>query len=237
MPLANNNPNPNPGPFERFFRGWLVRQEELRQLLLQATERDCDEEAGLQELIGRAVAHYAEYYKAKQRVVREDVLILLGPPWLTPFERSLLWIGGFKPGFAFRLVTNYVTNLTEEQKQRMEQLRAETAEDERKLTAELSRVRTRPTAISLVEMATMARERVNGERETVDERIEMMKLAVEILVECADYLRCKTALKIMGILNPSQNVKFLLAVTQLQRRVRNWRMEREAESSTDNSRH
>ncbi|KAL6326466.1 hypothetical protein AAG906_008328 [Vitis piasezkii] len=225
MPLANNNPNPNPGPFERFFRGWLVRQEELRQLLLQATERDCDEEAGLQELIGRAVAHYAEYYKAHPsynsdslRVVREDVLILL-------------------PGFAFRLVTNYVTNLTEEQKQRMEQLRAETAEDERKLTAELSRVRTRPTAISLVEMATMARERVNGERDTVDERIEMMKLAAEILVECADYLRCKTALKIMGILNPSQNVKFLLAVTQLQRRVRNWRMEREAESSTDNSRH
>ncbi|RVX03001.1 hypothetical protein CK203_016786 [Vitis vinifera] len=34
-----------------------------------------------------------------------------------------------------------------------------------------------------------------------------------MLVECADCLRYKTALKIMEILNPSQNVKFLLAIT------------------------
>ncbi|XP_034704279.1 protein ZW2-like [Vitis riparia] len=208
MPLANNNPNPNPEPFERFFRGWLVRQEEVRRLLHQANEFHCNQaregdEARLQELIGRVLAHYAEYYEAKQRVMREDVLILFGPPWLTPFERSLLWIGGFKPGLAFRLVTNYITNLTEQQKQRMEHLRAETAEEERELTAELTaelaRIQTRPTVISLVGIAARGRERVNGERNMVNERIEMVKLAVEMLVECADYLRCKTVLKIIDI--------------------------------------
>ncbi|RVX03076.1 Protein DOG1-like 4 [Vitis vinifera] len=160
MPPANSNPNPNTEPFETFFRGWLVRQEEVRQLLLQATtERDCDkaredEEARLQGLIGRVVAHYAEYYKAKLRVVREDALIMFEPPWFTLFERNLLWIGGFKPGLALRLVRNYVTNLTEEQTRMMEDVRTEMAEEERELAAELEKVKTGPTMISLVEMAT-----------------------------------------------------------------------------------
>ena len=243
MPPANSNPNPNTEPFETFFRGWLVRQEEVRQLLLQATtERDCDkaredEEARLQGLIGRVVAHYAEYYKAKLRVVREDALNMFEPPWFTLFERNLLWIGGFKPGLALRLVRNYVTNLTEEQTRMMEDVRTEMAEEERELAAELEKVKTGPTMISLVEMATRGRERSNGERDEVDEQIEIVKLAVETLVECADYLRCKTALKIMDILNPSQNLKFLLAITQLRLRVCNWGLQREAESRNDNGRH
>ncbi|KAL6326459.1 hypothetical protein AAG906_008321 [Vitis piasezkii] len=240
MPPANNNPNPE--PFEIFFRGWLVRHEEVRQLLQQADERDCDEtredeEARVQELIGRVVAHYAEYYKAKQRVVREDVMSLFEPPWLTPFERSLLWIAGFMPGFAFRLVMNYVKDLNGEQTRMMEQLKTETVAEEIDLTAELVKVHRSPTMISLVEMATRGREWADGERDAVKEQIEMVKLAMEMLVECADCLRYKTALKIMEILNPSQNVKFLLAITGLQLRVRNWGLQREAESRNDNSPH
>ncbi|RVX03197.1 hypothetical protein CK203_016785 [Vitis vinifera] len=97
MPPANNNPNSE--PFEIFFRGWLVRHEEVRLLLQQADERDCDEtredeEARVQELIGRVVAHYAEYYKAKQRVVREDVMTLFEPPWLTPLSEAYFGLLG-----------------------------------------------------------------------------------------------------------------------------------------------
>ena len=170
----------------------------------------------------------------KREVVQEDVLILFGPPWLTPFERNLLWIGGFKPGFSFRVVANYVTNLTEEQKRRLAQVMARTAVDEATLLAELSRMQARPTALSLVELVTRTRERMNGESNITDERIQVLKAAAKMLVQCADYVRCRTVVKIMEILNNSQNLKFLLAIVQLQHRLRNWGLHREANDGADN---
>lgn len=243
MPLPNIIRSPRRGPFERFYRRWLVRLDELRQLLLQANERldreqGEEDEARLIGLIRRVVSHYAAYFRAKQRIIRDDPLILFGPPWLTSYERTLLWIGGFRPGFAFRVVGNYVRNLTEEQKVRLALLMVETAGSERALTAEFSRMQNRLPAQSLVELATRRRERMNGESDSMDQQIQLLRSSTKVLLECADFVRCKTVGRIMDILNTSQNIKFLLAIAQLQHRIRNWTLQGEADQNRpDNADH
>lgn len=93
-----------------FFREWMNRQEGvLTELQRSITSPNSDEsESGHSELLGRVMSHYTEYYVAKSRVGQDNVFLLFSPTWLSPLERSFLWIGGFKPGLAFQIVDRFV---------------------------------------------------------------------------------------------------------------------------------
>ncbi|KAM1525431.1 hypothetical protein ACFX10_009896 [Malus domestica] len=58
----------------------------------------------------------------------------------TSNERSLLWIAGYKPGIVFRLVTESVPDLSDQQQVRMARLREETRVKERALNDKLAKI-------------------------------------------------------------------------------------------------
>lgn len=106
----------NADSIEAFLEGSLaVCQEHYLDELL-STQQHCHKmrEKDLKELISRILAHYQEYYEEKSRMGHRDIFLVFSPTWFTSFERPFIWIAGFKPGLAFRLVTNAVDDLSED---------------------------------------------------------------------------------------------------------------------------
>ncbi|CAH1445902.1 unnamed protein product [Lactuca virosa] len=209
--------------FENFFQGWLVRQEhyldELRSNL-RTSDHSSDEEH-LRDLIGRVLAHYQQYYEEKSRISNHDVSLVFSPPWFSSFERSFFWIAGFKPVLTFRIVGSSIGDMSEEQVERMERLKAETKADERVLDNELARIQESVAAPPIVEIARRGgNPLVDGEYDEMESVIETLRTQMEVVVANADMLRTRTAEKVVEILTPVQNLRFLAAVTELQLKIR-----------------
>lgn len=225
----SRNPHGNGGPFQTFLEGWLVRQEHYLDELLSA-QRSSEEskENDLEELIARVLSHYQQYYEEKSKAAQRNVFLLFSPPWFSTLERVYLWVAGFKPGMAFRVVNSAVNDMSEEQIQNMNKLIEETKVEEQILADELARIQESLAAPPVMEQARRMGRLVDGEIH--DQRImEPIRSAMETLVASADMLRIRTAAKVVETLTPIQSVKFLVAVTQLQLRVRNLGMQRDAE--------
>ncbi|KAL2541781.1 transcription factor-related [Abeliophyllum distichum] len=227
--------NDNTQMFETFYQGWLISQEHYLEALLQMVQCNRDnntEESEVQckELVDQVLAHYSQYYEARSRVASEDVFLVLTPTWFSSFELSHLWIGGFKPGLAFRLVINNVLDLTEDQSQRMNALKSEVNEEENELT-------NAQQGMEIVSMVEMVRHvgRVNEVMRDMESTIERLRVSMEILIEGADFLRRKTVVKVLDILTASQGIRFLAAAVQLQIKLRRWGMQRDAENQRNNA--
>ncbi|KAL7586061.1 protein RESPONSE TO ABA AND SALT 1 [Lactuca sativa] len=209
--------------FENFFQGWLVRQEhyldELRSNLRTSDHSSDDEH--LRDLIARVLSHYQQYYEEKSRISNHDVSLVFSPPWFSSFERSFFWIAGFKPVLAFRIVGSTVGDMSPAQVERMERLKAETKADERELDNELARIQESVAAPPIVEIARRGgNPLVDGEYDEMESVIETLRAQMEVVVANADMLRTRTAEKVMEILTPVQNLRFLAAVTELQLKIR-----------------
>ncbi|OVA13935.1 Transcription factor TGA like domain [Macleaya cordata] len=236
----NSSSNWNSASFRIFFEGWLVRQEHYLDELISAKSNIYEKnENDLKDLIERVLSHYQQYYEAKSLLAKEDVYILFSPIWFSSFELAFLWIAGFKPGLAIRIVLNSVDDLSEEQLQRMERLRLEIRVEENELEGDMARVQESLAEPPLSEMARRSgRKLVEVERRSQmmvdessskEEAIEMLKSSMKILVERADFLRLKITMKVVEILNPVQTVKLLVAAAQIQLRIRKWGFQRDAE--------
>ncbi|KAI5670476.1 hypothetical protein M9H77_10840 [Catharanthus roseus] len=206
--------------FENFFQGWMNRQEQYHQELIQAitTHGTSFEENEIRnkELITRVLNHYIEYYTAKARIIQEDVFLLFCPLWFSSFERFYLWLAGFRPLLAFRLLSTYDLELTEDQSQRINSLQEEI---KREKFGEFSFLLFHTVIIQL--QKTTFNYDV-GRDLHLDFTIDIFRTSMEALVESADYLRGKTLAKILEILSSSQAVKFLAAVTQFQLSIRRY---------------
>ncbi|OVA02716.1 hypothetical protein BVC80_9093g59 [Macleaya cordata] len=108
-------------------------------------------------------------------------------PWFSSFGHTLLWITGFKPGLAFKLLNSSVDqdDLSDEQLERL--------------------------APPIVDLARMTQgRRVNGETGgDVDAAIQTLREAMEALVDNGDLVRMTTARMVVEILSPVQAVRFL----------------------------
>ncbi|KAK2656456.1 hypothetical protein Ddye_009508 [Dipteronia dyeriana] len=222
----NNNSDDNAASLESFFVGWIQRQEQFLDQLISAQADDC-EDSEREDLITRVLAHYQQYYEEKSRFGRRNIFMLFNPPWFTPFELAFFWIAGFNPDLAFRLVSDSIRDLTEEQSQSIERLRGEIRMEEKMLNDDMARIQERVAAPPIMEMA-----RRFGRMREVDIVDDVsvndgVRSEMEVLVANADSLRTSTAAKLVEILSPSQKVRFLTAATKLQLRIRNWGLERE----------
>ncbi|CAH1418718.1 unnamed protein product [Lactuca virosa] len=211
--------NRNVRAFEDFLQGWFVRQEhyleELRSTL--ATSHESKEE-DLRDLITRVLVHYQEYFEEKSRIANYDVFLVFCPPWCSSLERSFFWIAGVKPRVAFRLVSKSVEDLSGDQVERMERLKAETMVEEKELGDELARIQESVAAPPILELA---RRMARGEECTqVESAMEALKMEMGVVVANADMLRTRTAVRVADILTPVQNLKFLTALTEFQMKVR-----------------
>lgn len=129
--------------FEAFFDRWMIRQEHHLQQLILAVEGGAASEQRCNDLLNQVITHYALYFEAKAKIVQENVFLVLTPTWFSSFERAYLWIGGFKPGLAFRLVANSVLDLTDDQSRRIDGLTAEIRREETEVMDEFNRVQER----------------------------------------------------------------------------------------------
>ena len=216
------------GSFEAFLEGWMVRQEHYLDELLSAQQHCHDmQEEDLKELVSRILAHYQEYFEAKSRMAQRDVFLVYSPTWLTSFERTFLWIAGFKPGVFFKIVTNSVIDLSEDQTQRMNKVTEETKLEERVLNDELAKIHESVAGPTLLEAARRGTRLVDGDEETA---VATLRLALERVVANADSLRTSMAEKVMEILMPAQKVRFLAGAAQLQLKMRSWGLQRQQEA-------
>ncbi|OVA02714.1 Transcription factor TGA like domain [Macleaya cordata] len=149
-PLGNNNDS-NWASFQIFFQGWLIRQQHYLDQLLSSHDNKPQEE--LYALISQVLSHYQQYYEAKSILIRQDVYIVFSPPWFSSYERTFLWIAGFKPGLVFKLLNNAVPDLSEEQLENVRRLMMETRAAERELNDEMARVQESVVGPQVADMA------------------------------------------------------------------------------------
>ncbi|KAK3018040.1 hypothetical protein RJ639_004530 [Escallonia herrerae] len=119
-----------------------------------------------------------------------------------------------------------VDDLSEEQGRRMDRLKEETKAEER----ELARIQESVAAPPMVHLARRGgRPPVDGEIGETEDVIKALRSAMEAVLGSADMLRTRTAERVVEILSPVQNVKFLGAATRLQLRIRMLGLQKEAE--------
>ncbi|KAA8517778.1 hypothetical protein F0562_015261 [Nyssa sinensis] len=113
--------------------------------------------------------------------------------------------------------------------QKMNQLIDETKKEERVLADKLARIQESVAAPPMLEMARQSSGVRDREIRVVDAVLETLRSAMESVVINADLLRITTAEKVVEMLSPVQNVKFLAAVTQLQLKIWMWGLQKETE--------
>ncbi|WCJ28045.1 hypothetical protein M5689_009754 [Euphorbia peplus] len=214
--------------FEEFFEGWLARQQNLldQLLLLHQDGREVSHDH-LKEVITRTLAHYEQYYQEKSRFAHRNIFLVFSPPWFSPFERTFLWIAGFKPALAYKVLHGSVRDLSEEQRQLIGRLKDETKLVEKMLHDEMARVQESVASPPLLEWAKRQGKMVDSEmRSEESPAIERIGSEMEAVVGRADALRMSTVMRVVEILTPSQNIKFLTAVTEMYVKVRSMGMQR-----------
>ncbi|CAM8966668.1 unnamed protein product [Rhodiola kirilowii] len=218
----------NDESMHQFFHDWMSRQEAILDEL-QRSVSNPNFDGDSSELVERVTAHYNEYYHAKSRVAHDNVFLLFSPTWLTPLERSFLWIAGFKPGLAFQIVDKFVWHdLSAEQRVRIEEVKRLTKAEEKELADEQARIQETVAAPPVVELARRVVRSVDGELVDLEAVLGLMRSAMETLVECADFLRFRTVMRILGVLKSGQSVRFYAVLTQFQVQIRRWGTQREA---------
>ncbi|CAN0921931.1 Protein ZW2 [Linum grandiflorum] len=214
--------------FESFFNDWLTRQEHLLSQLLEATKSG-EAAAGdhhLNALIDQCFFQHRLYYREKSNAAtRGDALLFLSPPWLTSFERSLLWLGEFRPSTVFRLVSRSVKDLTADQCRRIEQVRRQTRREEIALTEAMATIQESMASPRLLRVARATAAQIDGERREVDEALESLKAAMLSVMMSADSLRGMTVAGVVEALSPMQTIAFLVAAAEFQLSVRRWGQE------------
>ncbi|KAK9077945.1 hypothetical protein SSX86_002002 [Deinandra increscens subsp. villosa] len=211
--------------FETFFRDWVTRLElYLQELLHLLNFLDKPHESKQQQLIliRQVTTHYQEYFLAKAQVSRHDVFLVLSPPWLSSYERTFLWLAGFKPTLVIYVVKNCGIEFGYDQAERLEKLVVETKDEEGRIAEGLAMLERQVVEPPMLGLARMGGREVNGMISEVDTAVDKLAEHMEVLVGCADYLREKTVANVVGILTTAQTVRFLAAFVQLQLRIRRW---------------
>ncbi|KAI3809149.1 hypothetical protein L1987_25119 [Smallanthus sonchifolius] len=218
--------------FQTFVRDWMIRLELYLQLLLHHLQfLDQQDESKLQKLIRQVMTHYHEYFLAKAQVCRQNVFLVLSPPWFSSYERAFLWLGGFKPGLAIHVLKSCGVEFSPNQAERLERVISDTKNEEREITERLSSLEQQVVALPILALARMGGKEVNGMVNDADTVVDRLAEDMEVLVLCADYLREKTVARVVGILTTAQTVRFLAGLAQLQLRIRRWGQLRDAETN------
>ena len=106
----------------------------------------------------------------------------------------------------------------------MERLIAETKAEERELENEMARIQESVAAPPIVEVVRRMEcgRNVDAMYDDMARATEGLRGEMEVVLANADMLRSRTAERVVEILSPIQNVKFLAAVAELQLKIRMW---------------
>ncbi|PWA47041.1 DOG1 domain-containing protein [Artemisia annua] len=229
-PAMGDSVNQSVPDFQTFYRGWITRLElYLDQLLnvLQFQDHENESKLHVQQLVHSVMTHYHDYFLAKAKLSGQNIFLVLSPPWFSSYERTFLWLAGFKPGLAFNVVNNCGIQLSTGQSDMMDRLTAEIKNEENAVTKRLARYEQQVVSPPMLALAKIQEKEVNGMVHDIDTMVELLADDMECLVSCADHLRGKTVAKVVGILTTAQSVRFFAGLAQLQLRIRRWGQLRE----------
>ncbi|KAH6773610.1 transcription factor-like protein [Perilla frutescens var. hirtella] len=225
--------------FCEFYDKWMGQLEEHLRLLLVAPMQQQQQsgEAEFKCIVNKLTAHHKAYYTFKWAAAHEDVLAIFTPVWLSPLENAYLWITGWKPSTAFRLVESLkaarsesgasLAGLSEEQVGRIEALRLKIKAEEERVEREMERQQVAMADKKMVQLARLdSLAKKNGEAAAVDGLVEValkgMLAGLERVMKMADCVRLKTIKGVLDVLSPMQCVQFLAATSMLHIQIRKW---------------
>ncbi|KAG6385304.1 hypothetical protein SASPL_154137 [Salvia splendens] len=193
--------------FSNFYQKWMAELEDL----LLSLAKDPPQGPACAAAIGKLTAHHKEYYRFKWASAHEDVLAFFcGPVWLSPLETAHLWLTGWKPSAAFRLIP--AAGLTAEQARRIEVLRGRMRVEEGRVEGEMERLQ-----VAVADRKAVEEVRRGGAEEAA---VGGFLEGLERVMKMADCVRLKTLKGLLEILSPMQSVEFLATNALFQIRVR-----------------
>ncbi|KAI3456142.1 hypothetical protein Pfo_012805 [Paulownia fortunei] len=231
--------------FSDFYERWMGQLEGHLRLLL-VVSRDHSQDAACEAMYNKLTAHHKEYYTFKWAAAHEDVLAFFTPLWLSPLENAYLWITGWKPSMAFRLVESLrkapwqaggasLAGMTEEQVKKIEALKAKIKVEEERVEREMERQQVAMADRKMVELARLeSLAKKKGDSAAVSQVNGLVEVAVkgllgglEKVMKMADCVRLKTLKGVLDVLTPMQCVDFLVATSMLQIQMRKWGKKRD----------
>jgi Seed dormancy control len=187
---------------EAFYSQWIAEEERHVRDLLSVPPNRPDLQI---PLISRVLSHYNDYYDRLFRLANRDIFLVLSAYWLTPIERSFIWLGGLKPDILFRFTS---PDINEDQRREMEKLKQQTVQRERELEEVMQEVEVTMTA--LVNMTALHGNARNGEARAMAET-RAIDITHSVFYE-ANRLRKHVVSRKLKILNTTQAVQFLALV-------------------------
>ncbi|XP_059274645.1 protein DOG1-like 3 [Lycium ferocissimum] len=210
--------------FQKFHEVWHEQLRELVQQLNKAPRPAINQEQHElhTQLIQKVTSHYSEYNRVKSIAAKNDVLCVFNAPWSNSLERSLYWVGGWRPTTAFHIIytesgilfeshifdilnsrrNGDLGDLSPNQLTRFSELQCEAIQQENAITEELSDWQ----------------DSANDIMGDIDKKMERL---VGIL-ERADQLRLRTIENLLHLLTAQQAVEFLIAAAHLLFGIHNW---------------
>ena len=258
MSMSKSNGSPELQSFPTFVEHWLVQQNKYLEKLISVSKHHMSTQTNLGPLINGVIEHYEQYYEAKSSCVKQDVLGMLTPSWTSTLEDAFMWIGGWRPTVAIHLfysksglqldgqLTNLIrglgtcdlSDLSPTQLTRVDELQRRTIREERDITEKMAKIQETVADQSMVELSHIVTELISsgggggGDGDELEERVKLaLASKVEVLEEIfhkADDLRMRTLKAILDVFTPLQAVHFLIAAAELQLRVHDWGMKKDA---------
>ncbi|KAJ4893642.1 transcription factor-related [Raphanus sativus] len=216
--------------FKKFQHSWVEQihhhLNHLRSVQNHHRNSATGDEQRLKEAVERAMELCREYHRAKLVTTEKDVIGLMAAPWSSALERSLHWVGDWRPTTLFHLVytessilfesrivdilrgfrTGDLSDLSPSQFRTVSELQCETVKEENAITEELS------------EWQDDASDLVMGTVSDLDQRIRRLGE----IVHRADDLRLRTITGVVELLSPLQQAEFLIAAAELRTGVSGW---------------
>lgn len=226
--------------FTQYFETWISQLEQYLPFLLQLSKDHSFDQTQHQALISQLTAHHKDYYTAKWAAAHEDVLAFFSPTWLTQVEISYLWVTGWKPSTAFRLIDSLrmggptgssFIELTEEQSRKIEELRTKVRVEEEKVEMDMERQQVALADRRMVELARLVIRAEEGEVGRVGGLVEVavkgLLGGLERVMKMGDCVRLKTLKGVLEVLSPRQCVEFLAANSMVMIRLRKFGKKRD----------
>ncbi|URD83576.1 hypothetical protein MUK42_17277 [Musa troglodytarum] len=218
---------------DAFFDSWLARLDELRSELLAALFH---RPHLILPAVDAILDHYREYRDARARLADADVLDVISHSWLTPFERTFVWVAGWKPSLAFRLLFHEGGGggcrrdgclLWPDQRTAMEELRRQVVAAEHRISEGLARAQEAMASQAVLGAVRAGSRNVSARAAAAD----VVARALRAVVSAAEELRDATLRQVVEILTPAQAAEFLASAAELRLRVHRWGLRRNGQSA------
>ncbi|XP_009792490.1 protein DOG1-like 3 [Nicotiana sylvestris] len=231
---------------ESLHESWLnLQHEELIELEQAAAQikNGVKDDHKLTQLIAKIINNFQDYCNNRSRLAKKDVSPFFAPKSCTPFENSVLWIGGCRPSSFIRLIyalsgmeieshlieflegikTGEFHGLTIEQMTVIDKLQTKTIQEERKLCSKLASLQE-----DIVDQPLASK--MMKDQENADEDLDKHSHNMATVMEEADKLRMKTLKQIVSILiTPAQAVEYLAAAKRIRLCLKQWGKKRDHE--------